>query len=532
MVRAVGAVIVRVSVQCMRDELDVEPEAFFLTGRNVRIQRMIELFQSDYLDESRRSYAAIEPEYRSLVCAAGFERSLGRVCVVGDCCRLRSVLRVTVVHGGWFCCLHGPRSLRSRRGMLGAIAGAVARFASMFRRFRACRLCRSWLRSALRVAVARAGGRCGGRIDRCSVRRGLQRLSARIFRVPRRLVLPLSLVFARLRKPKRDARHHGRRRCPLWSQLQSIRWLPPSKILVLKRAAHCRDPCWRPLRRPDRSRLRLVRLQRLSARICRVPRRLVLPSALPLPEPPGPYRDARRHCRVCPHLPSTPCLPPLQILAPMRAAGCRGLHRRLSRRPDRSRLRLVRLGRRSARICRVRRRLVLPASLVRAQRQKPKRDARRHCRRRGPLWSQLQSIRRLPPLQTPAPKRASSCRDPRRRPLRRPDRSRLRPVLLQHLSARLCRVPRRLVLRSSLTLLERPRPYRDARRHGRRRCPVWSQLQSMGPKRAASCRAPRCRRLRRWVGRSRWGPVDETPLPALIGPLFDATFAAAGAVAL
>ena len=79
--RPVIAVVVRVSVQCMRDALDVEPEAFFVTGRNVRIERMIELFQLDYRDESSRSCAAIEPEHRSMVCAAGFERSFGRVCV-------------------------------------------------------------------------------------------------------------------------------------------------------------------------------------------------------------------------------------------------------------------------------------------------------------------------------------------------------------------------------------------------------------------------------------------------------------------
>lgn len=80
--RAVIAVIVRVSVQCMRDELGVEPEALFLTGRNVPIERIIELFNLNYRDERRRSWSAIEPEHRSLVCAADFERSLGRVCVV------------------------------------------------------------------------------------------------------------------------------------------------------------------------------------------------------------------------------------------------------------------------------------------------------------------------------------------------------------------------------------------------------------------------------------------------------------------
>ena len=82
LMRAVIAVIVRVSVQCMRGDLDVESAAFFLTGRNGRIERMIELFNLIYRDERRRSWSAIEPEHRSLVCAAGFERSLGRVCVV------------------------------------------------------------------------------------------------------------------------------------------------------------------------------------------------------------------------------------------------------------------------------------------------------------------------------------------------------------------------------------------------------------------------------------------------------------------
>ena len=76
--RAVVAVIVRVSVQCMRDGLG---EVLRLTMRNVRIERIIELFQLNDRDESRRSWSAIEAEHRSLLEAAGLQRSFGGVCV-------------------------------------------------------------------------------------------------------------------------------------------------------------------------------------------------------------------------------------------------------------------------------------------------------------------------------------------------------------------------------------------------------------------------------------------------------------------
>jgi len=78
LMRAVVAVIVRVSVQCMRDGLG---EVLRLTMRNVRIERIIELFQLNDRDESRRSWSAIEAEHRSLVEAAGLHRSFGGVCV-------------------------------------------------------------------------------------------------------------------------------------------------------------------------------------------------------------------------------------------------------------------------------------------------------------------------------------------------------------------------------------------------------------------------------------------------------------------
>lgn len=81
LMRTAIAVIVRVSVQCMRDDVDVKPEAFFLTGRNVRTQRIIEFFKLTHRDRSSRGCAFIEAEHRSLVQAAGFERSFGRVCL-------------------------------------------------------------------------------------------------------------------------------------------------------------------------------------------------------------------------------------------------------------------------------------------------------------------------------------------------------------------------------------------------------------------------------------------------------------------
>ena len=78
LVRAVIAVIVRVSVQRMRDEFD---EVLRLTRWNVRIEQIIELFQLNDRNESRRSCAAIEAEHRSLVQAADPQRSFGGVCV-------------------------------------------------------------------------------------------------------------------------------------------------------------------------------------------------------------------------------------------------------------------------------------------------------------------------------------------------------------------------------------------------------------------------------------------------------------------
>src|SRR5206468_3792402 len=156
----------------------------------------------------------------------------------------------------------------------------------------------------------------------------------------------------------------------------------------------------------------------------------------------------------------------------------------------RSPLRPARLQTLSAPSCRVRLRSVLPCPLILAERPKPKRDARRHC----PAWSQLQSNPQPQPLQTLPPKPVESYPGPHCRPLRRSiRRSRLRPARLQ--SAASCRVRLRLISPCPLTLAERPRPERDARR----RCPAWSQLQSipwqqplqtLPPKHAASYRGP------------------------------------------
>lgn len=94
--RTTIAVVGRVSVQCIRAHFDDHPEVLSLAERNVRSERNIKFLKLDNRDERRRGCAAIEAEYRFLICAAGLERSFGRLCVFRcDCSRLRSVLRVT-----------------------------------------------------------------------------------------------------------------------------------------------------------------------------------------------------------------------------------------------------------------------------------------------------------------------------------------------------------------------------------------------------------------------------------------------------
>src|SRR4051812_5663110 len=75
------AVAGRVFVRWTRARFDDHLELLSLAGRNVPIERLIEFLKLDHRDESRRSWAAVEAEYRFLICAAGLERSFGRLCV-------------------------------------------------------------------------------------------------------------------------------------------------------------------------------------------------------------------------------------------------------------------------------------------------------------------------------------------------------------------------------------------------------------------------------------------------------------------
>lgn len=94
--RTTIVVVGRVFVQCIRAHFDDDPEGLSLAERNVRSERIIKFLKLDNRNERGRSCAAIEAEYVFLICAAGLERSFGRLCVFRcDCSRLRSVLRVT-----------------------------------------------------------------------------------------------------------------------------------------------------------------------------------------------------------------------------------------------------------------------------------------------------------------------------------------------------------------------------------------------------------------------------------------------------
>lgn len=79
--RTAIAVVGRVFVQCIRGHFDDHLEVLSLAERHVRSERIIKFLKLDYRDGRRRSYAAIEAEHRFLVCAAGLERSFGRLCV-------------------------------------------------------------------------------------------------------------------------------------------------------------------------------------------------------------------------------------------------------------------------------------------------------------------------------------------------------------------------------------------------------------------------------------------------------------------
>lgn len=77
--RTIVAVAGRVFVQCMRDHFDDHLEVFFVTKRNVRIERITQFFKLDDRDESGRSCLAIEAEYQFLICPADPGHSFSRL---------------------------------------------------------------------------------------------------------------------------------------------------------------------------------------------------------------------------------------------------------------------------------------------------------------------------------------------------------------------------------------------------------------------------------------------------------------------
>lgn len=94
--RTTIAVVGRVFVQCIRAHFDDHLEILSLAERNVRSERIIKFLKLDNRNERRRGCTAIKAEYQFLICAAGLERSFGRLCVFRcGCSRLRSVLRAT-----------------------------------------------------------------------------------------------------------------------------------------------------------------------------------------------------------------------------------------------------------------------------------------------------------------------------------------------------------------------------------------------------------------------------------------------------
>lgn len=76
--RTAVAVVGRVFVQCIRGHFDDRLEVLSLAERSERIIKFLKL---DYCDGSKKSYATIEAEHPFLICAAGLERSFGRLCV-------------------------------------------------------------------------------------------------------------------------------------------------------------------------------------------------------------------------------------------------------------------------------------------------------------------------------------------------------------------------------------------------------------------------------------------------------------------
>lgn len=78
--RTTIAVVGRVFVHCIRAHVDDHPEVLSLAERNVRSERIIKFLKLDNRNERRRrSGAVIEAEYQFLICAAGLERSFGRL---------------------------------------------------------------------------------------------------------------------------------------------------------------------------------------------------------------------------------------------------------------------------------------------------------------------------------------------------------------------------------------------------------------------------------------------------------------------
>lgn len=71
------AVVGRVFMRCHFDD---HLEVRFLTGRNVRIERIMKSFKLDWRDGSGRSCLAIEAEHQFLMCAVDLGCSFGRLC--------------------------------------------------------------------------------------------------------------------------------------------------------------------------------------------------------------------------------------------------------------------------------------------------------------------------------------------------------------------------------------------------------------------------------------------------------------------
>jgi len=88
-IAVVGGVVVR---WCDRNRLDDRIKSLLLTGRNVRVERIIELLGRNDRGDSGRCCHAIEAEHRFLIYPAGHGCCLSRLCGLHrDRCGLCSV---------------------------------------------------------------------------------------------------------------------------------------------------------------------------------------------------------------------------------------------------------------------------------------------------------------------------------------------------------------------------------------------------------------------------------------------------------